>query len=460
MKNLKSKKFSIILTGIIAIGLIFTSVLLYSKNTSSKPNIILIAVDALRPDHLSCYGYKRDTSPNIDKLTKGGVMFTQAITAGGWTGESVTSILTGTYPVIHQIKEWNMPLNPSIKTLPQLLKQKGFKSALFTNHGTIDMVDIKDGFDLTYIKDWDEINAHRLTLKTIDWIKGNKDKPFFVYLHYQGSHAPYRPPEPYKSRYLYDRYRIRKEIAISKDEENEYDGWGEIPYVVAENNISDISYYIAQYDGAISYTDAQIAYLMDNLRQSGLLENTLVILTADHGEMLGEHNIYFDHRDCYENHIRVPLIIRYPKLFPKKKIISCQVSLIDLAPMILEIARIDIPHYIQGRSLSALFKKEKFNLHPYVYTSDYPRISIRGETWKLIRKPNFSYELYNLLNDPQEQHNLVSIISLSLSGKAPGKFKELKQILEIYEKEPAKEKEIKPLTDKQKKRLKSLGYLQ
>lgn len=457
MKNLKSKKFSIILIGIIAIGLIFTSVLLHSRNTSSKPNIILIAVDALRPDHLSCYGYKRDTSPNIDKLAKEGVMFTQAITAGGWTGESAPSILTGTYPFIHQIKKWNMPLNPSIKTLPQLLKPKGFKSALFTNHGAIDMVDIKDGFDLVYVKGWPKINAHQLTLKTIDWIKENKDKPFFVYLHYHGSHAPYRPPEPYKSRYLYDRYRIKKEIAISiaisKNKEHKHGGLeGKIPYGAAENNISDVSYYIAQYDGAISYTDAQIAYLMDNLRQSGLLENTLIILTADHGETLGEHNIYFKHKTCYENNIRVPLIIRYPELFPKKKVISCQVSLIDLAPMILEIARIDIPHYIQGRSLLALFKNEKFNLHPYVYTSNYPKTSIRGETWKLIRKPNVSYGLYNLLNDPQEQYNLIY--------EEKDKFKELKQILEIYEKESAKEKEIEPLTDEQKKRLKSLGYLQ
>ena len=478
------------LTGVTLVSLIFTFALPRlcegrGKNTRNKPNIILIAVDALRPDHLSCYGYKRATSPNIDKLAKEGVMFTQAITAGGRTDESVASILSGTYAVIHQIKEWNMPINPSIKTLPQLLKQKGFRSALFTNHAAIDITDIKDDFDLTYIKGWEEINAHRLTIKAIDWIKKNKDKPFFMYLHYKGSHVPYRPPEPYKSRYLYDRYRIKKEIPISEDKDGKkrYDGSGKIPYVVAENNISDISYYIAQYDGAISYTDAQIAYLMDNLRQSGLLENTLIILTADHGEMLGEHNIYFSHQTCYENNIRVPLIIRYPELFSKKKIISCQVSLIDLAPMILEIAGIDIPHYIQGRSLLALFKNEKFNLHPYVYTSDRSFASIRNETWKLIRKPNlfyrlcdlltinirgktwklireprklnFSYELYNLLKDPQEQYNLIS--------KEKDKFKELKHVLETYKKEHApfyKEKETEPLTDEQKEMLKSLGYLQ
>jgi len=150
----------------------------------------------------------------------------------------------------------------------------------------------------------------------------------------------------------------------------------------------------------------------------------------------------------------VPLIIRFPELFPKGEIISQQVSLIDIAPTILETVRINIPYYIQGKSLLNLFKKKEFNLHPYIYTSNGEEASIRSGDWKLIRKPGTSYELYDFLNDPQEQYNLVS--------EEQGKFEEFKRILEIYEKESAssKEEKIKPLTDEQKEILRSLGYLQ
>jgi len=289
MKKLKFKKFLIILAGTIAVGCIFPFV--YREFLSNKPNIILIVIDALRPDHLSCYGYERNTSPNIDKLAKEGVMFTQAITAGGWTAESVPSTLTGTYSFIHQVRYWNSPRNFTIRTLPQLLNSKSLNSALFTNHHPISMIDIKDGFDLIYIADHSETDDHQLTLKVINWLKENKDKPFFVYLHYKGPHVPYRPPEPYKSKYFYDRFNIKKEIPISKDKS--YSNWekGKIPHIVVESNISDVSYYTAQYDGAISYTDDQVGRLIDSLKKFDLLENTLIILIADQGEMLGEHDI-------------------------------------------------------------------------------------------------------------------------------------------------------------------------
>ena len=465
MKRLKFKKFLIIPSGIFVVGCIFISI--YYKSISEKqdiilssaldkPNVILIVIDSLRPDHLSCYGYERDTSPNIDNLAKEATMFTQAIAAGGCTIESVASILTGTYSFIHYVKWWNMHRDFTIKTLTQYLSSIGFVSALFTDHSAISATDIKDNFNLIYITERE--NALRLTLELTNWVKKNKDKPFFIYLHYHGVHAPYRPPEPYKSKYLYDRFRIRKEIPISNDKTNKYRGKGNIPYIVAENNISDVSYYIAKFDGKISYIDYQVGRLIESLKRLGLLEDTLLILTADHGEMLGEHNIYFTHGNCYESNIRVPLIIRFPKLFPRREIISQQVSLIDIIPTILEIMEIDIPDYIQGKSLLTLFKKNKSDQHVYLYSSNFDpasnTASIRSESWKLIRKSNTIYELYNLIDDLQEQHNLIN--------KEQDKFEELKRILEIYEKgsSPFKEKKNKLLTDKEKEILRSLGYLQ
>ncbi len=418
----------------------------------SKPdiNIILITIDALRADHLGSYGYPRKTSPYIDKLANKEVMFTQAISAGVWTGESVPSILTGVYPSVHQMYDWNTSRKAFIKTLPQHLGIKGFTSALFSNLKVISMVDIMDGFDLTYITDQDETNSHELTLKTIDWIKKNEDRSFFVYLHYFGAHSPYRAPEPYRSKFLTDRLRIKKEIPIDRNNENEAEK-GKIPFIVVEHNIQDTGYYITQYDGAISYEDAQIGFLIDNLGQLGLLENTVVILTADHGEEFGEHEIYFAHKGCYEGNIRVPLIIKFPESFPKKKIITQQVSLIDITPTILEMAKLNIPDYVQGKSLLSLFKKDKLDLHPYVYTSRFPQKTIRSENWKLIFNGS-TYELYNIAKDSQEQYNLVN--------DEKEIFMEMKAVMEMYDRGSisSEERRARHLTEKQKEILRSLGY--
>ncbi|MBW1861759.1 MAG: sulfatase [Deltaproteobacteria bacterium] len=455
MKNIKSKKSVIKLTGIIITSFVVGILILhlFPKNAANKRdiNIILIVVDALRVDHLSCYGYKRETSPHIDRLAAEGTMFTQAISAGSWTGESVLSILTGTYSYIHQAIYWNEPRNPSIKLLPQHLKKKGFKSILLSNHDAMSMVDIMDGFDLIYIKNPDEINAHQLTLKAIEWIKQNKDRPFFVYLHYLGPHAPYKLPKPYKSKYVNDRFRVKKEIPIDWNNARIAEK-GKIPNIVVENNIQDIDYYIAQYDGAISYTDAQIGCLLDNLRQRELLKNTIVIITADHGEEFGEHEIYFNHLNCYEGNIRVPLIIKFPEFFPERKIISQQVSLTDITPTILATLKLDIPDFVQGKSLMPLLRKDTLKFHPYVYTSQYPQRSIRSENWKLILNDT-SCELYNLIEDPQEKYNLANV--------RIDKLMEMNAVLVTYEGESVVPgwKRTESLTEKQKERLRSLGYI-
>ena len=445
--------------GITILSAIIIYSLRYFKYGPYKPNVILITIDALRPDHLSCYGYPRETSPNIDRLAKEGTMFTQAITAGGWTGESIASILTGTYSFIHEIRRWKFLRNPSIKTLPQLLNSRNYRSSLFSNHRVMKILDVEDGFDLIDIVDFIEEDDHLLTVNLIDWIKLNKHTPFFIYIHYHGSHVPYAMPQSYKVKFLNDEWKVKREVLLSENTQEPFSGTGKIPYSIAEKNISDLSYYVAQYDGAISYTDAQIGLLIDTLKQSGLLENTLIILSADHAEMLGEHNIYFNHLTCYENNIKVPLIIRYPKLFPKGRIIQSQVSLVDIVPTVLKITKMNIPRYIQGKSLLPLVKKDK-TLHPYVYTADRSWCAIRSGGWKLTRCWNrgdvYYYQLFNFVEDPDERYNLVNV--------EKKKFKQLKKILDGYENEEenilSMSAKFKSLTTEEKKMIRSLGYAQ
>lgn len=433
------------------------------RNNPKPINIILIVIDALRADHLGCYGYKRNTSPNIDKLAKEGVMFTQAIAAAGFTVESVPSILAGTYSPTHQVYSFGGLRNPSVKTLAWELAKRGYRCFLWSNHVPVSFLDIKDGFQGIYVCSLNEenyqpvINDHQLTVKVVDWLKAHKDSPFFLYIHYHGSHAPYRPPEPYKSMYLHDKFRDKPEfvpISPFKFDNEAYDGSGVIPYVVAENNITDPNYYISQYNGAISYTDTQIGQLIDGLKELGLEKNTMIILTADHGEMLGEHNVYFNHHGCYEENIRVPLIIRFPKLFLKGKVIFRQVSLIDITPTVLEVIGVDKPTYMQGKNLLRLAKIFCTYHTKYVFSFDRGEYTLRTEKWKLIYSGQ-SWELYNLEMDPGELRNLVD--------ERPDKFKQLKQELENWKKHitsPIPSEKGPPLIEEDKKALRSLGYVQ
>lgn len=424
------------------------------------PNIVLISIDALRPDHLSCYGYKRNTSPNIDKLVKTGTKFTQAITAGGWTGESVPSILTGVYSFTHQIHKVNSLRNPLVKTLPWFLTQRGYYSVLWTNSFPLGYLDIKDGFSENFVNS--QYDDNQLTGEIINWLKKDRKNNFFFYIHYRGCHTPYRPAEPYKSMYLHDKFNGNSTfVPISgfESETGRFEGLSMIPRVLAENNITDPSYYISQYDGTISYMDAQIGQLVDNIKKCGLEGNTLIVLMSDHGEMLGEHNIYFKHFGVYEENIRVPLIISYPKLFPKGKVITAEVSLIDIVPTILELARLNKPLYLQGKSLTTFLKPFKTHNQRSLFICDRGRFAVRFQDWKLIcnniNNGVQKYELYNLRNDPSEQYNLVS--------EKPSKFRELDQLREDSEKNNIPSVPTKDgfaLTEEDKEQLRSLGYAQ
>lgn len=452
-------------------GIVITDVLLQNRGQvhSGPINIMLIVIDALRPDHLGCYGYERKTSPNIDTLAKQGMRFSEAISASGWTGESVPSILTGVYPPTHQIRSWDSLRNPSIQTVTQILNSRGYHCVFWSNHGSMELLDIKDGFRELYLKNKYEgdkpfTTDYQLTEEIISFLeRQDKNKPFFLYVHYSGAHVPYRPPPPYKFMYLYDIQSTKsKRIPICTDTDKKYKGEGCIPAVVAENNITDPHYYISQYDGVISYLDSQIGLLMNSLARFGFDKNTMIILLSDHGEMLGEHGIYFNHaggyEGGYEENIKVPLIIKDIGQFARGKVIAEQVSLIDIAPTILEAIRLEKPSYMHGESLLAFNKPFKTYSKKYAFCffGEGDWVVIRIREWKLIHNYLFkSWKLYNLKNDPQENHNLIK--------DRPDMFEHLKQELDNFERQITPltlPKESHPLSQQDKERLRNLGYAQ
>ena len=463
MKGLKIKKFAVIIIGIIITVFIISFV--YFEYRPDRPNVLLITVDALRPDHLGCYGYERNTSPNIDKLAREGVMFTQAISQGSQTVPSIPSLMTSLYPSQHGIKSLQFDYVISHPVLAQILKENGYSTGCILAH-ELSHAGLGKGFDLVDM-DFNK-KADLLTQKAVDWLRQNKNGNFFLWVHYLDPHGPYQPPSPYNRLYCDDEfYKKNRNIPIASNTKDIYNSDGTIPLYVAENDITEVDYYIAQYDGEISFTDEQIGILLKELEELGLDRKTIVILTADHGEGMGEHNIYFTHGgSLYDELLKVPLIIKYKKAFPAGKIINQQVSLIDILPTLLAVLKIERKLNISGVNLMPLFSKGADFSTRVVISEDFDLTetdkgwvsrSLRTAKWKLICNSDndmAEFELYNLEKDPHELLN-VRITETE-------KLNFFKRELDNYTKQNLS-KATKPIgiIDKDiQEKLRSLGYLQ
>ncbi len=457
--NRKQKLFTAVSLCLMVIAGIY---LFYFFNRANYSNILLITIDALRPDHLGCYGYKQNTSPNIDKLAEEGILFTQAISQSTWTGSSLPSLLTATYPSTHKITNFGCILDKNLITLAQILKKENYYTAVaFGDKGWLtNFPGLDRGFD--YIFDYEDV--FKLTKDIKKWINNFKDRKFFLWIHfYEYPHAPYRPPYPFNRVFITnDR---PKYIPIGKGKEFV----GVIPEWVSEDNIADINYYLSQYDGEIAFVDSLIGEILDTLRNRNLYGKTIIIISADHGESLGERNIYFQHGDClYNEEINVPLIIK-GNMLPSGMRIKYPVELIDIMPSLFEILRIKLNINIDGLSFYPLVlnKNKKFSNPAFSEigatkiisgnVADAELRSVLDGEWKLIYETSeygIRYELYNLKDDPQELNNLIGI--------EKERFELLKAKLEEWMSRPKPNITplAKPLDEQAKERLKGLGYLQ
>jgi arylsulfatase A-like enzyme len=418
MKFEKNKKFYFLLISLLV--LIFISGCIKEWETVDKTgykcpdcNVILITIDALRPDHLGCYGYERNTSPNIDELAREGVLFENAIIQAPYTYTSIASIFTSIYNnnVKIEIEKDKDKVNFIISgkitnpTLAEVLKRNNYLTAGFAaNPWLRSEAGFDKGFD-TYRFFWND-DAPFLNNLASEWLDKNHNSPFFLYLHYMDPHLPYYPPAPYNILYVNDSFYNTSLGNIPKIIEDNGVG-GILSYGVLGNHM-EIAYYISQYDGEISYVDHYIGKLMNKLDALNLTNNTLIIITADHGEGLGEHNLYFTHDIfLYDFLIKVPLIIKCPQCGLKAKVVNAQVRSIDIMPTILDILGIKINHSVDGVSLLPLIKGANISLEAYSQTGLIR--SIRTNEWKYIHNfGNNSGELYNLKKDPKETKNVVN----------------------------------------------------
>ncbi len=418
---------------------------IFERRTEAKedlPNILLFTIDACRPDHFGCYGYNRNTTPNIDKLAKEGVLFTRAFSQSAWTTPGMISIFSSLYPPTHGVDAKDRTLKDDVLTLPKVLKEKGYVVPVLPK-----FVDIPNYWHLGF----DEVDKERFKGEEgedlLKLIEAYKDKSFFIWYHYHGLHLPYNPPTPYDLMFRKDvvngtstdseNISIIRRLSIIKN--------GPINF-----NDADKSAAIALYDGQIRQLDDYVGQFINKLDEWGILDNTLIFITSDHGEELFEHG-FIGHASTslnaklYDEIIHIPLIIWCPKKL-KHKIINDLVQQIDFMPTILDLLSIPIPGGLQGRSLLPLIlDKPNDKLQPaspnieqetifcetilggYQSTKEMEQIKprcIRTKEWKLIYTNGLNgdkYELYDLKNDPKEEKNVVE--------KYPDVAKELKEKL-------------------------------
>ena len=387
-------------------------------------NVILVVIDTLRADHMGCYGYNRPTTPNIDRFAAEGTVFLDMTAPHIPTHPSFTTMFTGRDVIAHNIVTHggNIPLEPEIPTLAEILSEQGYFTAAADNIGRW----FERGFQEYRRYAWEAEKGkpehkaeavNNVALPLLEECAG-QDQPFFFFVHYWDPHTPYKPPEPY-NRMFYDGDEKTKNPG-SLDALNATEPFGSWFSSWLEG-VSDFDYVVSLYDGAIAYVDSCVQHLFDKVQELGIEEDTLILLTADHGETMDEHGCYFDHHGLYEANLGVPLIARCPGIVPAGQRLEGLVATFDIAPTVLDYAG----HVGQveeqgmfGKSCRELIQHGSHTGNrQYLYVTESTWMRKRGiktRDWKYIEalQPDFHnlppVELYDLHEKPvREVTNMV-----------------------------------------------------
>lgn len=433
-------------------------------------NVILIVIDALRSDHLGCYGYHRQTSPNLDALAGEGAVFETCYAQSSWTLPSVASILTSLYPTMHGTTLHGDKLPDEVTTIAEILKEEGYITYGYVANPNIKSIfNFNQGFDffddylmrdrmyyaalrcLPYYRDnlraWtgrsftfsDRDNIKLANERIVPWLKRYSHENFFMYIHYMDPHRPYSPPKRYRTMY---------------------------PYV--ENDI--VSKYISLYDGEIRFADEYMNKLLDTLKLLGIYDKTLIVITSDHGEAFGEHGDFEHGKTIYQEQLKVPLIMKFTGSIPPGKVVKQAVRLIDVVPTILDVLGVTNSDKMEGSSLLPLIEGDsntdsredifveenlsnKSILDGVISHNRLKYVNTKKSEVRDIAELG-SEELYDLETDPGEFYNLIK--------QKPESLKLLRRRLAAF-KEHCEERAIvapkTKLDSETIRQLKSLGYL-
>jgi arylsulfatase A-like enzyme len=382
----------------------------------------MITVDTLRADHLGCYGYDKNTSPNIDALASDGAIFTRAYAPKGSTWPSLATLQTSLYPVTHGVRNNGLRMTNEFDQLAEVLKRHGYTCAAFlTNAG----VQNWEAFDPKLIIREEPSDPIATNLARL-WLKEHAGSQFFVWIHYIGPHSPWdAPPE-------FNKFGDGK---YSGDLSGDQDVMAAAMMRGSPLNLEEIAYLVSLYDAEIAMTDHCVGQILSDLRLLKIYDDTLIMFSADHGEELYQHYEFLHHQSSvYEGTLRVPLLFRLSGTIPSGFKNDTLCGLIDVAPTLLDLIGIEIPSTYQGLSFASVFRDEPARLGPvfgewrdkilYVRTEDYryiynpqnfhpPKLNnrrLKNVDAKVLARQNKmpikEQELYDVRADPLEQREI------------------------------------------------------
>lgn len=406
-----------------------------------RHNVVLIMLDTVRADHLSCYGYARPTSPHLDRLAQQGVLFEDAIAPTSWTLPSLASVLTGLLPHQHGA-DWTEAMSAQPMTLAEILKQQGYETAAFNANASFGLAGwgLDRGFD-TYADahDWlrhnlavtfagqsvyqaifrefvsfnefDHLNAGEINQQVLDWFRHRSGRPYFLFINYMDAHRPYVPPAPYDRRFG----RIPKPVLWHISQSLEDGHWSRPVSPRERQSLID------GYDNSLSYLDEQIGDLLRVIDASPGAADTVVIVAGDHGEGFGEHGAYDHGWDLHREVLDVPLIIAGPGV-PAGRRVATSTELRRVFPTAIELALGNVNPVVREASLSRFWTSDGAP-DPTPVVSELAllkpkklpaaELSLCDAHWHYLLDSRGRAELYDRQADPAEQVNLAASPQLS-----------------------------------------------
>jgi arylsulfatase A-like enzyme len=400
-----------------AAGLLLLAVLLSCGGGDKPLNVIVVGIDTLRPDHLTCYGYERATSPNIDELAASGVLFENTISQAPWTAPAFATVFTSLYPSQHGSMGVRSKVRSSVPTLATMLKEYGYATGAIINAPALKPeFGLSRGFDFYDMTPLDGRIGDGTTRDALEWIDEHSGGPFFIFVHYFDPHIPYAPPPGYddlfnpgyegriKNPFDLEGFSLARPRLFEELKVLTADDWAEV---------------IDLYDGEIVYVDSAFGDLVRGVEERGLRDNTVIIMLSDHGEEFFEHGAFEHGHSLYDELIRVPLVVSMPGRVSEGIRVRNQVRLLDVTPTVFDLIGLPPQPHFEGVSLvpyltgqgSVEAAADKL-LPPHIAFSEAIRLGTEKKA-VTARPHKFIYdivsaqkEFYNLDADPGETHDV------------------------------------------------------
>jgi len=462
----------LLLTSALALGLLSCSP---GPPEAKRLNVLLVVIDTARADKFGCYGHPGGLTPRIDELATQGVLFEDSAAHAPWTLPSTASLLTSLHPQQHgaggyldlaPLEAGGAPqvrfrgLADEVETVTEAFQRGGWRTGAIVN---VDFLDQEFGLtqgvhdlDAAWYESNTEVRSATTTTDlALQWLDERGDEPFFLLAHYFDAHAVYEPPEEYRQRFAAPQDRGSTNFVFGTRQHMLLLRAGQLDLEPALIERAE-----RLYEAELAYVDAEVGRLIDGLEQAGLAEDTLVVLTADHGEEFLDHGGFEHGHTLYDELIRVPLVMRLSGHLTPGTVVGGTTPLVDVAPTLCDLAGLEVPVSFSGRSLLPAMRGEAPPQRPVLAHGNFwgqPLVSWRSGRWKLILDPRGGQgervELYDLEADPGERTDLAPAQPERVAALL-AEYRSVEALLEAR----AEGRPVE-LDEAGKRRLQALGYM-